>query len=77
MPFAYTWIIYAAHDSYHVVAIDFSPHTESMQTDALLATGMRSAGVNLACFDSGSKNLFVCVGILLLPVIMFILIFTL
>ena len=67
-----------AHDSYHVVAIDFSPHTESMQTDALLATGMRSAGdVNLACFDSGSKNLFVCVGILLLPVIMFILIFTL
>jgi len=68
-----------AHDSYHVVAINFSPHTESMQTDALLATGMRSAGdvkfCNLACFDSGSKNLFVCVGILLL--IMFILIFTL
>ena len=43
-------------DSYHVVAIDFSPHTESMQTDALLETGMRSAA-GLPVFDSGAKNM--------------------
>lgn len=45
-------------DSYHVVAIDFSPHTEAMQTDALLETGMRSGGdVNPPCCDSGPKRM--------------------
>ena len=44
-------------DSYHVVAIDFSPHTEAMQTDALLETGMQyGVGVNAFC-DSSPKRM--------------------
>ena len=47
-----------AQDNYHVVAIDFSPHSESMQTDALL--GARSAsGVPVS--KSGAKNMAGCV----------------
>ena len=43
---------------YHVMAIDFSPHNEAMQTDALLETGMRSGGdVNPDCCDSGPKRM--------------------
>ena len=45
-------------DSDHVVAIDFSPHTEAMQTDTLLETGMQSGvGVNASCCDSGPKRM--------------------
>ena len=52
-----------ARDSYHVVAIDFSPHNESMQTDALLETGMRSGGdVNPDCCDSGPKRMAWCMA---------------
>ena len=48
-----------AQNNYHVVAIDFSPHTESMQTDALLETGMRPGGdVTFFCCDSGPKRFF-------------------
>ena len=53
-----------ARDSYHVVAIDFSPHTESMQTDALLETGMPyndNDRVTLDCCGSGGKNMACCV----------------
>lgn len=56
-----------AHDIYHVVAIDFSPHTESMQTDALLETGMRSAGAPgdddyPYCCDRGEKRMGWCMA---------------
>ena len=52
-----------ARDSYHVVAIDFSPHTESMQTDALLETGMRSGGDDYPyCCDSGEKRMGWCIA---------------
>ena len=52
-----------AQDNYHVVAIDFSPQSESMQTDALL--GARSAS-GVPMFESGPMNMacFVfCVGV--------------
>ena len=60
-----------ARESYHVVAIDFSPHTESMQTDALLRTKARSAA-GIPVFDSGPKNmclLIACVCVIVIIVI--------
>ena len=52
-----------AHDSYHVVSIDFSPHTESMQTDALLETGMRSGDDDYPdCCDSGPRRMAWCMA---------------
>ena len=63
-----------ARDSYHVVAIDFSTHTEAMQTDTLLETGMRSGGdVNPDCCDSGPKRMGWCMatvcGIVILVIV--------
>jgi hypothetical protein len=42
-----------ARDSYNVVAIDFAPHTESMQTDDLLAYS--ASGVPV--FKKGEYNM--------------------
>ena len=54
-------------DSDHVVAIDFSPHTEAMQTDALLETGTRSAGGQPG-LGSGPKNMAACVLVVVVVV---------
>ena len=63
-----------AQDNYHVVAIDFSPHSESMQTDALLETGMRSGGdadYPYMC-DSGPKRMFWFVATVFVVVFSFV-----
>ena len=68
-----------ARDSYHVVAIDFSPHTEAMQTDALLETGMGSDNdrVTLDCCGSGGKNMACCAGTVAVVVILIMILSTL
>ena len=58
-----------AQDNHHVVAIDFSPHSESMQTDALL--GARSAS-GVPVFKKGEYNMagcVFCVGVVVVVII--------
>jgi hypothetical protein len=57
-----------------VVAIDFSPHTESMQTDALLETGMRFDNDKAPndCCGSGPKNMACCMATVCVMVILVI-----
>ena len=63
-------------DSYHVVAIDFSPHTEAMQTDALLETGAYSAS-GVPVFESGGKNMAVLVFVVAFIVVLIMILSTL